>query len=124
MLFVLTITLTPARSTLAQISRPSLKDISTEENKSLPQIYDHATKLTTTTVEHNNFYYHFLVAATQKEFDFALPKVKAQILRTICSRKTERTILKEHNAVIVYRYESDKGLSLGEFMVKPQHCSK
>ena len=53
---------------MAQISRPSLKDISTEENKSLPQIYDHATKLNTTSVENNNFYYHFLVGATQMEF--------------------------------------------------------
>lgn len=107
---------------LAQVTRPSLKDISVLENKSLPQIYDHATKLNTTTVENNNFYYHFLVGATQKEFDFALPKVKAQILKTICSRKTERTILKEHKANIVYRYESDKGISLGEFMVKPDFC--
>lgn len=109
---------------LAQVPRPSLKDISTEENKSFPQIYDHATKLIKTTVENNNFYYHFLVGANQKEFDFALPKVKAQILKSICARKTERTILKEHKANIVYRYESDKGMSLGEFMVKPQHCPK
>ena len=107
---------------LAQVPRPNLKDISIEENKSLPQIYDHATKLTTTTVEQNNFYYHFLVGATQKEFDFALPKVKVQILKTICSRKTERIILKEYKANIVYRYESDKGMSLGEFMVKPDFC--
>jgi hypothetical protein len=109
---------------MAQISRPSLKDISTEENKSLPQIYDHATKLNTTSVENNNFYYHFLVGATQMEFDLALPKVKAQILKTICSRKIERSILKEHKANIIYRYESDKGLSLGEFMVKPEHCAR
>lgn len=106
----------------AQIPRPSLKDISTEVNKSLPAVYDHATKLTTTTVENNNLYYHFVVAATQKEYEGALPKVKAQILKTICSKKVERSILKEHKANIVYRYESDKGLSLGEFLVKPDHC--
>lgn len=90
----------------------------------MPQIYDHATKLITTSVENNNFYYHFLVGATKKEYDFFLPKVKSQILKTICLRKTERTILIEVNANIIYRYESDKGISLGEFMVPPEHCSK
>ncbi len=109
-------------SLYAQVPRPSLKDASSEINKTLPQIYDHATKLTTTTVENNNLYYHFVVAATQKEYEDALPKVKAQILKTICSKKVERSILKEHKANIVYRYESDKGLSLGELQVKPDHC--
>lgn len=108
----------------AQAPRPTLKDTSAEVNKSLPQIYDHATKLTATTIENNNIIYHFIVGATQKEFDNALPKVKAQVQSTICSKRVEKSILMDHKANIVYRYESDRGNSLGEFMLKPEQCSK
>lgn len=111
-------------SALAQPERPSLKDVSTEVNKSLPEIYDPVTKLVSTTVENQYFKYHFIVDANDKEFTWALPKVKAQILKTICSRFPERKILKEHKANIVYSYENVKGQSLGEFVVQPGHCRR
>lgn len=38
---------------LAQLDRPSLKEVSQEVNRSLPQVYDHATKLVSTSVENN-----------------------------------------------------------------------
>lgn len=103
-------------------SQTQLKDASDQINKSLPEIYDHATKLMRTTVENNNIFYHFILNATETEFSYALPKVKAQVLSTICSKPQERTILQKYNANIVYKYESTKGTSLGEFMVKPDFC--
>jgi hypothetical protein len=107
-----------------QISKPTLQEVSAKVNRSLPEVYDAVTKLVTTTVENNNFSYHFLVDANQDEFNKALPKVKNQILSTLCTKNIERSILKDHNANIVYRYENVKGQSLGEFMVKPDHCPK
>lgn len=103
---------------------PDIHQVSAKINKSLPQIYDHATKLMRTTVENNNFYYHFMLKASKAEYAFATPKVKSQIMNTICSRPQEKAILTSYNSNIVYRYESDKGEYLGEFMVKPEHCSK
>lgn len=111
-------------SVMAQPVRPNLKEVSSEVNKSLPEIYDPVTKLISTTVENKNFKYHFIVDATDKEFKWALPKVKAQILKTICSKSTERSVLKVHKANIVYSYENVKGQSLGEFMVRPEHCRR
>ncbi|MCM2349391.1 MAG: hypothetical protein NDI69_05165 [Bacteriovoracaceae bacterium] len=113
-----------ALNTFAQTSGQSLQELSAKINKTLPEIYDHATKLMSTTVENNNFYYHFMLKATKKEYQGALPHVQAQILKTICSKATERGILLGHKANIVYRYENDKGQSLGEFMVRPGHCQK
>lgn len=101
---------------------PSLKEFSEKMNSSLPEVFDHATKLMTTTVDNNNFNYHFVLNATKDEFKFAFPKVKTQILKTICSRSQERSILKNYKANIVYRYETLKGETLGQFMVKPEHC--
>jgi hypothetical protein len=109
-------------SAFAQVARPGLAEISHTLNKSLPEVYDQLTKLVSTSVENNNFIYHFLVNANQSEFDGALPKVKAQILKTICAKKVERSLLKVHKAHLVYRYENVKGQSLGEFMVRPEHC--
>lgn len=108
----------------AQGPRPTLEQKSSEINKALPEIYDRITKLRTTTVENNNISYHFLVDATPAEYREAFPKVRAQILRTICQKRTERSLLKDFNANIVYRYENVKGMSLGEFMVKPDFCPK
>jgi uncharacterized membrane protein YkoI len=111
-------------SSWGQMIQRDLRDVSQELNKTLPEVYDHATKLMKTTVENNNLFYHFILNANQAEYDFALPKVRNQILSTICSKARERTILKNYKANIVYRYEDVKGLSLGEFMVKPEHCQK
>lgn len=103
---------------------PNLNEISLKINKTLPQIYDHVTKLVSTSVENNNFSYHFILKATPSEYKLALPMVRSQILKTICSKKTEKSILLDYNTNIVFRYESDKGQTLGEFMVKPDHCKK
>lgn len=100
----------------------TLEDYSREMNKSLPEVYDPVTKLMRTTVENNNFKYHFLLDANHAEYAWALPKVKAQILKTICSKNSEKKILKGFKGNIVYSYENVKGQSLGEFMVKPDHC--
>lgn len=100
----------------------NLEEFSQKLNKELPQNYDHITRLQRTTVENNNFYYHFIVGVTQEEHDRVNPKVKAQILKTICSKPREKALLKNYKANIVYKYENDKGQSLGEFMVKPDHC--
>lgn len=106
----------------AQNSRPSLTEFSNEVNKSLPEVYDSVTKLMKTTVENNNFKYNFIIDADQKEYAFAMPKVREQILKTICSKRTEKTILKSYRAHIIYSYENVKGQSLGEFMVRPDYC--
>lgn len=99
-------------------------ELSSTINKSLPETWDHATKLLRTTVENNNIFYYFVLKANEDEYKWALPKVKAQVLRTICSKPREKSILKDYQANIVYKYESDKGLTLGEFMIKPDHCHK
>lgn len=109
-------------NSFAQSARPSLEDISKELNKTLPEVFDPVTKLMRTTVENNNLKYNFLLDADQKEYSWALPKVRAQILSTICNKSREKTILKNYKANIVYSYENVKGQSLGEFMVKPEHC--
>lgn len=107
-------------SSFAQMS--DLKIQSEKMNKELPEIIDHITKLRATTVQNNDLYYHYLVNATQQEFNLAFPKVKAQILKTICTQKREKIILKSLKANIVYQYENLKGQSLGEFLIRPTHC--
>lgn len=102
----------------------SLKDISDKWNKDLPEKFDSITKLQKTTTENNNFIHHFIVDANQFEFDTALPKVKQQIMSSICSKPREKHLLNVQKANLVYRYESIRGLSLGEFMVRPEHCSR
>ncbi len=91
-------------------------------NKALPENYDRVTRLRTTTVENNHLVFHFLLDAQMPEYEWALPKVKAQVLKTICSDSREGHVLKKERANIVYRYENVKGQSLGEFMVTPAHC--
>lgn len=107
---------------LAQIP-VSLEEVSSRINRDLPEIYDPVTKLRTTTVENNNLIFNFLIDASQKQYDWAMPKVKTQVLSTICSKGRERSVLKDHKANIVYRYENVKGQSLGEFLIRPEHCS-
>lgn len=104
-------------------SRPTLEEVSKEMNKDLPEIYDHMTKLMRTSVENNNLKYQFLINADQKEYNWALPKVRTQILSNICKNSRQKAILKNYRANIVYSYENVKGQSLGEFMVKPDHCN-
>lgn len=113
-----------ALNSFAQSSHPETQAYSLKINKTLPEVYDHATKLITTTVENNNFYYHFQLKATRNEYTQAKPKVLAQVLKTICSQPRERIILQKYKANLIYRYENDKGISLGEFMIKPSHCQK
>lgn len=108
----------------AQMVKPALSEVSEKINKTLPEVWDHATRLVRTTVEHNNFYYHFVLRAEPSEFNWALPKVKAQVLKSICSKRQEKAILLEYKANIIYKYESEKGLSLGEFMIRPDHCRR
>ncbi len=97
---------------------------SSKLNTNLPEVYDHATKLMRTRVENNNLNFEFIVRANMEEFAFAFPKVRSQILSTICRQSREGTALRQYKANVVYRYESEKGQSLGEFMVKPDHCKK
>lgn len=99
-----------------------LEEISGKVNKDLPEVYDHATKLMRTTVENGYFVYQFLVDANKEEFAAAVPKVRAQVMSTICRHSRERTILIQHRSSIVYRYENGKGQSLGEFMIPRDHC--
>lgn len=121
-LFILFILL--ISSAIAQPDRPTISEVSKNLNKELPQVYDHATKLMTTTVENNNFIYHFTLRATEIEYKMALPKVKSQILSTICSKKRERSLFEDHKVGLVYRYESERGTTLGEFLVRPEHCER
>jgi hypothetical protein len=100
----------------------SLEEVSEKLNKDLPEVYDPVTKLRKTTVENNNLIFNFLIDANQKEYNWAMPKVKTQVMSTICSKSRERLVFKNHNANIVYRYENVKGQSLGEFMIRPEHC--
>lgn len=110
-------------SALAQIPL-SLEETSSRINRDLPEIYDRMTKLRSTSVENNNLIYNFLVDVNQSEYNFALPKVKNQVMSTICSKSRERMVFHSHKANIVYRYENVKGQSLGEFMIRPEHCPK
>lgn len=103
-------------------ANPALEAMSQRVNTQLPEVYDHATKLVRTTVENNNFKYHFVVGATKAQFAVAYPKVKVQILKTICSHAREKSVLKVYRAGILYSYESTRGEALGEFLVKPDHC--
>lgn len=110
--------------TSTQANSISLNELSLKINKELPEVYDHATKLVGTSVQNQNFYFYFILKASTDEYNWALPKVKKQVLKTICSEKRERDILIHHRANIIYRYENDKGQSLGEFMITPSHCTK
>lgn len=106
----------------AQPQGLDLAGYSKEMNKSLPEVYDHATKLLRSSVENQNFSYHFLLRATKAEYDQALPHVKRQILKSVCTNSRDKIILHKYQANIVYRYENEKGQSLGEFMVSPSFC--
>lgn len=103
---------------------PSLEEVSEKVNMNLPEIYDPITKLIKTSIINNTFYYHFLLGATRAEYKQAESKVRGQILKTICSKSTEKLILLKHKANIVYQYETPHGESLGQFMIKPEHCHK
>lgn len=107
---------------LSQAADGTLSSYSQTINKNLPEKFDYITVLRTTTVENNHLYYHFLLNATEEEFKGAFPKVKAQILKTVCTQSREKAILKGFKANLVYRYENQKGQSLGEFMIRPAHC--
>ncbi len=102
----------------------SLEEASLKINRSLPENYDRVTRLRTTTVENNHLVFHFLLNAEKSEYQWALPKVKEQVLKTICSQSREGDVLKNRRGNIVYRYENLKGQSLGEFMVTPEHCKR
>jgi hypothetical protein len=106
------------------IAQVTLEEVSSRINKSLPENYDHMTRLRTTTVENNHLVFHFLVKAEKSESQWAMPKVKEQVLKTICSDSREGSVLKRQKVNIVYRYENVKGQSLGEFMVTPEHCRR
>lgn len=101
---------------------PDLEEISAKVNKTLPKVYDPVTKLKTTTVENNQLVYHFLVDADQAQFNSAFPKVKRQVLKTICSESQEKLILAKYQRNIIYSYENLKGQSLGRFLIAHEHC--
>lgn len=121
---IILLTMTFCHLVLAQVQGKNLKAYSEEINRTLPVVYDRITKLKTTTVENNDLSYHFLIDVTEKEFEETVPKVKGQVLGSICSRSQERIVFQQYKANIIYRYENVKGQSLGEFMVRPDHCSK
>jgi hypothetical protein len=102
----------------------NLATYSSKLNKTLPEVYDHATKLMRTRVENNHLNFEFIVRANKEEFAFAFPKVRSQILSTICHQSREGKALRQYKVNVVYLYESEKGQALGEFMVKPDHCTK
>lgn len=101
-----------------------LPSYSEKLNTALPEVYDQMTKLMRTRVENNHLVFDFLVNANSAEFASAFPKVRAQVLSSICRHDREGRALREYQANVVYRYESLKGQHLGEFMVKPDHCGK
>lgn len=105
-------------------TKTGLEEMSAKINRELPENWDSVTRLMKTTVVNNNVYYHFILRADQVEFDQALPKVKQQVLSSICRKSRELSILRTYKANIVYKYESEKGPYLGEFMIKPEYCSK
>lgn len=102
----------------------TLMDISQKVNKDLPRVYDSVTKVMRTTVENDYFIYHYIVDGSKLEFDRALPMVKSNITKSICKDEPTRTVLVHLKKSVVYRYESPKGISLGQFMVSPSHCQK
>lgn len=101
----------------------TLEQYSRKLNQSLPEIYDAVTKLRQTTVENNYVVYHFLVDASVSESNWALPKVKGQVLASVCQNAHQKNILQNFRAGIIYRYENVKGQSLGEFLIPAAHCS-
>jgi hypothetical protein len=121
---LITLTLVLSINVYAQNKKTTLKEFSEKTNKTLPEIYDPVTKLISTSVENNNLSYHFVLSASREEFNLALPKVRFQILKSICSSSREKMILEEYKANLIYRYESIKGESLGEFMVKSEYCGR
>lgn len=102
----------------------TLTDLSQKVNKDLPVIYDHATKLMKTSVENDQFVYHYIIGGTQEEFDRALPMVKARIFKSACTDKVTKSVLVDLKKSLIYRYESHKGLTLGQFMISPDYCKK
>lgn len=104
------------------LAQGHLLRLSEEVNKSLPESYDPVTKLQRTSVENGAVIYHFQLDATQAEYNGALAKVKAQVLKSICAKRIERKIIVAHKADIVYRYENLRGQSLGEFLISSTHC--
>ncbi len=108
----------------ASAVKDNLEAYSRNINKSLPEVFDHATKLMRTRAENNHLNFDFIVRADKEEFAFAFPKVRSQVLGSICKKSRERTALQRYQASVVYRYENEKGQTLGEFMVKPNHCGK
>ncbi len=105
-------------------SASSLEELSRNANKDLPEVYDHATKLMRTTVENGNFVSHFLVRASQEGYAIAIPKVRSQVMTTVCKHTREKVILGKHSANLLYRYENEKGQSLGEFMIPAGFCGR
>jgi hypothetical protein len=105
-------------------ARPKLEEVSKQLNQGLPKVYDSITRLRSTSVKDKYFYYHFEVGVSKEEFDLAFPKVQGQILSSVCSQRPERSILLDYQVPIVYSYESLKGQSLGQFMVRPEHCKQ
>ena len=75
-----------------------------------------------TTVENGSFVYHFIVGAGKEEYAVAMPKVRTQVMSTVCKHNREKTILVKYQSNVVYRYENVKGQSLGEFMIPSGHC--
>jgi hypothetical protein len=102
----------------------TLIEFSRMHNKELPQVYDPITKLVRTSVENNNLTYHFIVIAKKEEFDSSFPKVKQQVLKTVCSRPREKQVVKSYNANIIYSYENEKGMFLNQFMIKAGFCNQ
>lgn len=100
----------------------SLIAYSEKLNRSLPENLDSITQLRKTSVQNNYLYYHFIVQATQVEYSNVIEKVKAQNLKAVCKQSRELIVFKTYKASLVYRYENEKGQSLGEFMIQPGHC--
>jgi len=64
----------------AQAPTPDLKEFSAVINKDLPEVYDHATKLMSSTLEKKYFNYHFILNATREVYSWAMPKVQCKFL--------------------------------------------
>lgn len=123
-LSLITLSLLFSMSLMAEVKPLSLKEYSEKINKALPAVYDPVTKLIASSVENESLVYHFILAATRVEFSKALPQVRSSVLKSVCSNPREKLVLKEYKANLIYRYESVSGESLGEFMVRPEHCGK
>lgn len=109
---------------LAIAQTPTLEEFSQKLNSELPENFDHLTRLRKTTVENDHLIFHFLVLVNKEEFASAHPKVKQQVLSRICRDPREGRVLRQLRKPLVYRYENEKGQSLGEFVVTPEHCQK